>query len=786
MARSNPIVRPILIALFSYLLTVGGTFNGLTDPNLGFLSLITLSAVFASLLLLHLLRGWRWTRTPLDAALAIWIIAIIISLVANIGDWRRIAIGSWYTGIYILLWYAMHDLLANRAVKKSMLVDALLIGSVYLIAIGYLQLYTAAINGWRYPSFFGLPRPVSLIGNTNSYASLLVLIVGLSAGRMIGMRSRFWRVVLAIYLLLALGQLFLTFSRGGWLGGAAAMGTAAVGWLWVNNLLSPSKLRERWRTLNRIWRISLVGGAVLGFAAAVMVGMIFIRSLDDPGRTTELRTYLWDVAIQMFRQQPVTGRGLYTYGKMQEVLVSIPPTTPHAHAHNLPLHVLGELGLLGAAAMIFSFVIIISRGWHNLRTLRESNPTSLGLAPTPEQGIFIAGLSVMIGYGVHLLFDTTVMMPSVAITGLIAILIVIYQAASPLKSIWNRLFSTVLFITAFAFLAAGFYSNNNYGAYVAIVKEGMRTEDYGSAARELDRVIQSDPQLTAYWWQQGILYGLAADAAVEGSDEGTEAARLGLTALEQVVAIEPQHAFAWANIAGLRRQLEDIEGTLAAYQQASELAPRSWQLALAWGQYAETNDVPSQAQVAYARAISALPAAALYPAVADSPIALPLTNGLALDGLDEVSNLYLRGDYAGALAAWDTDITVNSPSARHYVLRALIAHAAESQTAAEKWLSSAKTLVFSDDAVNARWVALGEAVIRDDPALLPSLLPESPISTGEPFLALMLYRAQFHRDTTGIDYLPQVGYEIHDPVLVRLVAHSVAQNTARDGEVALD
>src|SRR5690606_21906370 len=90
------------------------------------------------------------------------------------------------------------------------------------------------------------------------------------------------------------------------------------------------------------------------------------------------------------------------------------------------------------------------------------------------------------------------------------------------------------------------------------------------------------------------------------------------------------------------------------YQQASDLAPRSWQLALAWAQFAEANGDSTQARLAYARVISASPAAALHPAVVASSTAALLIDGLALDGFDLMARHYFAGDFEAALSVWES------------------------------------------------------------------------------------------------------------------------------------
>lgn len=767
MKRHNPIVRPILIVLFGYMLMFGGTFNGMLYPVLGRLSLILVALVAVVILGLHLLRGWRWYLSPLDVVFPLWFAAILISMAANAGDWRRIAIGFWYVCLYALLWFILHDLIANRVVKKAMLVDALLVCTSVVIVAGYLQLYEAAMSGLRYSSFFGLPRTTSIMGNPNSLATVLILIIGLSGGRAIGLQSRFWRILLILDLLLALGLLFLTYSRGGWLGGAAALMMLALGWLWTRDLLRPAHLRDTVRNLPRPLKIGLMAGLLAAFAGAGVLGVLTFQSFSQQGRTAELRTYLWDVAVQMFRDQPLTGRGLFTYGKAQETIVSIPPLTPHSHAHNLPLQVFGELGLIGGAVMLFTIVLIVNYGWRSARALNSTEHTTSVIGSSSSHGVFIAGLSVMVGYGVHLLFDTTVMMPVIAITGLIAILIVTAPLQPvPLKPAFNRAFTGFYALGAVVLLAVGFRSNAVYGDYMDIVTLGVQTDDYASAADQLARITESEPNLMVYHWKRGILYGLSAADADNAADAERQA-RSALAAFEQTVKLEPQNALLWANIAGLYRQLGEADAALQAYRQASDLAPRSWQLALAWAQYAEASGDITQARLAYARVISASPTAALHPAVVASSTAAPLIDGLALDGFDLMARHYFAGDFEAALSVWD-NMPGTARTPRFYVLRALVANAQEDARGAAAFLSQAESRVYADDNESPRWIELGHALLENDTQQLEALRQPPVIQNGGT-TPVTIFRAQLLRSALTVQALPQVGYELLDPIMRRLL-----------------
>src|SRR5690606_16286306 len=111
-------------------LTIGGTFNGLVEPRFRLLSLAGLALLLAAWLLARWRGGWRWHRTPLDAAVVLWALAFGLSLLTNLDAWRRIAIGLWYMGLYAGVWFLLLDLLANRRLARAGLVDALLLAGL--------------------------------------------------------------------------------------------------------------------------------------------------------------------------------------------------------------------------------------------------------------------------------------------------------------------------------------------------------------------------------------------------------------------------------------------------------------------------------------------------------------------------------------------------------------------------------------------------------------------------------------------------------------------------------
>ena len=120
-------------------------------------------------------------------------------------------------GVYIGVWYVLQDALANRALRREWLVDALLIAGVPVVFVGYAQVELALTSG------FALPRPVGTLGNANALAAFLVMLIPLHAGRIVEVRAPLARVMFGFYSVMVLGLIFLSYSRGGWFGAAVAV-----------------------------------------------------------------------------------------------------------------------------------------------------------------------------------------------------------------------------------------------------------------------------------------------------------------------------------------------------------------------------------------------------------------------------------------------------------------------------------------------------------------------------------------------------------------------------------
>lgn len=736
-----------------YTLTLGGTFNGLVEPRFRYLSLGGLTLVVVIWLLVRWRGQWAWHRGPLDVAIVLWVAAFGMSLYTNMDAWRRIVIGLWFMGLYLGIFSILLDTLSNRGLTRESLTGALLAGGLLLLVFGYIQVATFYAAGG------GIPRPVSTLGNPNSLAAVLVVLVPLALGQVV-LRTGVLRTLYTLYALAAALLLVMTRSRGAWIGAGAGLLVLGILLLLHFDLLSLRQVVARWRALRTSARAAAVVGIIAVLLALAAGALYLVDTLDDPGRDLGLRTYLWNAALTMAAEKPVAGQGLYTFGRNLPLFDSIPPRQPHSHAHNAPLQIAAEVGIAGVAALAVSVILVLIAIRFNWT--RTDGPVRLTLAGTG---------GAVTAFAVHHLLDLPAMAPAVALVGVMTLAILIAPAQPVALSFrgwrWSRGFGmVVLWVTL---LVTGVWSSSVYAAYLDAMRQAVTDEDYRAAAARLEAVIAADPDLSLYQGQQAYLLGLAAR---EGDTAAGEAA---IAAYSRAAELEPYHVPYQVNLGVLLWNRGRFDEGFAAVEHAAALAPDSWQIQYILGLYAEALDRPDVARAAYTQALHANPDADLYPAWGATDIQKGLTSRIDDRSPMVRVTMLLEGGRAGeALSLWEESLTA-AESTASLVLRALLALVTGDRDAAVAWLDRASETAGADA---DPWLLYGAgrlARFDGDAEQGTRLMVQAraasrlePLQSDDPWAESVAY-AQFLRLGLARYFLPQVYYPTIDPALAYLL-----------------
>lgn len=200
----------------------------------------------------------------------------------------------------------------------------------------------------------------------------------------------------AIAVILAIA-LYLSFSRGAWLGAVAAL--VAIG------LFLP---RRRWIGLGAIGGL-IVMGLILNNAgllpAAIADRFADVGSLidfrdvrgvkiNDANYAVVERLAHWQAAVRMIEANPWTGVGFSNYQPVYEQYRLLNWPMPLGHAHNIYLNVAAETGLPGLVAYLVLWIAIFAQ---TLRALKTQSGVRRGLA--------LGLLGAWVHLSVHHVFD---------------------------------------------------------------------------------------------------------------------------------------------------------------------------------------------------------------------------------------------------------------------------------------------------------------------------------------------------------------------------------------------
>jgi len=308
-----------------------------------------------------------------------------------------------YLGVYAL----MRELLARAPQWWNRIVAALLAGELVSAVMAIRQLYgdTTELARWADPNSVadGTIRVYGPLENPNLLAGYLIPILPIALVALLRWRSWPQRLFAAASLLIGTAALFLTYSRGGWLGMLGALGAVV--------LLLVLRQTRHWPTLwRRLFPLLLISAAVAVLVVAVtQIEPLRIRVMSlVAGRqdsSNNFRINVWLAAIEMFQDRPWLGIGPGNSAFNLIYPLYQQPKFNALSAYSVPLELLVEGGIPNLLAGLGLLAASIRAGWAQLK-----GESSWALPA-------LAALAAIAGLCMQGITDTIFFRPEVQLTG---------------------------------------------------------------------------------------------------------------------------------------------------------------------------------------------------------------------------------------------------------------------------------------------------------------------------------------------------------------------------------
>jgi O-antigen ligase/tetratricopeptide (TPR) repeat protein len=401
----------VLLSLLGvYLVFVVGGFPGIYQVQWRLVTHGLTLALIVGWLLALLWRPDLFVMPRLTLPIAVILGAMIVSTIAS--PYPRF---GWETVLNAaataLVFAALVTVLADPGLRPRLrfTAAALVIGVVIAYAVQVIFLW---IDFWSLVGHLAVPplRPAFaglVYGTPNIPAGFVVVFLPLVLAWIEGstIRAVARRVALGVLVVVGLFDLVASGSRGAQLGFAVA--------ILVGGILMAIRHRGRLAALGR--RLSgRRAAAVVGISAVVLlVAAVWLapRILARAGDTgVNLRLTFWQHSLAAFTDAPLTGTGPGTWAFAQWAYRNdVSPLDIVAHAHNAPIQLAAEMGLVGLVAgtiLVVGVVVLLRRAWRELPGL-EVIAVAMGLVGVAAQclvdnfsdlPLFVGGVAFLLAW----------------------------------------------------------------------------------------------------------------------------------------------------------------------------------------------------------------------------------------------------------------------------------------------------------------------------------------------------------------------------------------------------
>jgi O-antigen ligase len=325
-----------------------------------------------------------------------------------------------------LVFFALALVVINSEKRIRRLVYLIIVFGAIMSFFGILQ-YLASSDGFIYGLREAVQAsPYGPFVNSHHFAAFMEMTVALPLALLFGNATKKDKRALLIIATLVMGMSILfTSSRGGLLSLLGVIGFVIV----TNMLINRKNNSSEHRGMNFRKNAGLFGGGIA--IIVVIVGIaLFLTDNSTIDRVANMqagaqeitngRVHFWNIALQIFKDYPIIGSGLGSFGTAFPFYDTWNGSFRLEYAHNDYLQTLSDTGIFGFLC-IASFIYLLFK--QSLRVIAEAESRFLKNAS-------IGALAGCFGILIHSFFDFPLRTPSNAYFFLILAVLATTSAGS--------------------------------------------------------------------------------------------------------------------------------------------------------------------------------------------------------------------------------------------------------------------------------------------------------------------------------------------------------------------
>lgn len=569
----------VLILAISYLVFFASTHNGIVNP----ITLAISAGFFSILLVIWLLRksysSIRWVESAVLIFLGVTFITCLTSI-----DPRRSLVEFWLLGVSFFLFFITAELVRSGWPAELIVKCLLVVGSLVMLfawiefGLWYSQWLNASSGKF-------LPDVTYRLAVPNFMGVVINILLMMSLARLFSARDLVGRIVLSVFVISGIALIFLSSSRGGWIG--------TGGGLLVLGIFLNQKHRDKVIYLQRmVLQKRLFLGIALLIGAAVLVGggLLLYKQTLHPTHSSILsaRKGFWGPAWNGFIASPWFGQGPYTFISLLSQTISIPPFGLFVYSHSIYLDVLSGSGILGFLAFMWMAVVFIRELIRRCRATFED-----------QSNVLMGASAALIAFLLHGLFDSvhhTIPTSAWVLSLVLGAAFGVFDGgerklAASRRGAWWLGVVVVIFSWFNLWLLVPYYSG------VSAANRG----DWEEAVRHFSIAAVRDRYLSVAHQQLGLAESVLA------TQGDSRALQSSVAAFQSAISIDPYWVVNYMNLGALLKSSGDLPGAENAFGKAVNHAPRCDYCYLNLGEAREMLGDWGGAEFAYTKALQLNP-----------------------------------------------------------------------------------------------------------------------------------------------------------------------------------